>query len=105
MLARLTGILRIHLALEDEILYPMLRNARDPHIAQIAEHYWQEVAGLADTFLDFIDRWKRADLLLAEAPRFRSESQAVFKALADRIDREHAEIYPMAEKLRISRAA
>ena len=30
MLARLTGILRIHLALEDEILYPALRNASDP---------------------------------------------------------------------------
>ena len=30
MLARLTGILRIHLALEDEILYPALRNHQGP---------------------------------------------------------------------------
>jgi hemerythrin-like domain-containing protein len=105
MLARLTGILRIHLALEDEILYPALRNASDRDIAQTAEHYWQEMGGLADTFLDFVDRWKRADTLLAEAARFRSESAVVFQALADRIGREHDEIYPMAEKLRTARAA
>lgn len=105
MLARLTGILRIHLALEDEILYPALRNARDPEVARAAERYWREMGGLADGFLDFVDRWKRADALLADADRFRAESKLVFSALAERIEREHAEIYPMAERLRISRAA
>ncbi|WP_017672777.1 hemerythrin domain-containing protein [Blastomonas sp. AAP53] len=105
MLARLTGILRIHLALEDEILYPALRNAKDPKIAAAAEHHWQEMGGLADTFLDFVDRWKRADMVLNESELFRRESAGVFKALGDRIGREHAEIYPMAEKLRAARAA
>lgn len=105
MMARLTGILRIHLALEDEILYPALRNASDPHIAQMAERYWQDMGGLADTFLDFVDRWKRADMLLTEPERFRSESAVVFKALTERIAREHDEIYPMAERLRAARAA
>lgn len=105
MLARLTGILRIHLALEDEILYPALRNAKDPQIAAAAEQYWQEMGGLADTFLDFVDRWKRADMVLADPARFRSESEVVFKALGDRIGREHDEIYPMAERLRAVRAA
>ena len=104
MLARLTGILRIHLALEDEILYPALRNAPDPRIAEMAERFWQDMGGLADAFLDFVDRWKRADALLADAEGFRIESTRVFKALTDRIDHEHAEIYPMAERLRAARA-
>lgn len=105
MLARLTGILRIHLALEDEILYPALRNASDPEMARTAERYWQEMGGLADAFLDFVDRWKRADRLLADQQAFRTEAAHVFAALGDRIEREHGEIYPMAEKLRIARAA
>lgn len=105
MMARLTGILRIHLALEDEILYPALRNASDAEVARTAERYWQEMGGLADAFLDFVDRWKRADVLLADADRFRAESAHVFAALAERIEREHAEIYPMAERLRTARAA
>ena len=105
MLARLTGILRIHLALEDEILYPALRNAKDPKIAAAAERHWQEMGGLADTFLDFVDRWKRADMVLAEPELFRGESAVVFKALGDRIGREHDEIYPMAERLGAARAA
>jgi len=105
MLARLTGILRIHLALEDEILYPALRNASDPAIAATAERYWQEMGGLADSFLDFVDRWKRADRVLEQADGFRAESALVFKALGDRIAREHADIYPMAEGLRAARAA
>lgn len=105
MLARLTGILRIHLALEDEILYPALRNSPDPQIAAIGQRYWDEMGGLADTFLDFIDRWKRADALLANQERFRSESAAVFKALEKRIEREHHEVYPLAERTRSSRAA
>ncbi|MDM7957585.1 hemerythrin domain-containing protein [Blastomonas sp.] len=105
MLARLTGILRIHLALEDEILYPALRKSSDPHVAAIGERAWREMGGLADIFLDFIDRWKRADALLANQARFRSESDTVFKALAQRIDMEHREVYPLAEHSKATRAA
>ncbi len=105
MLARLTGILRIHLALEDEILYPALRNSNDPGIAEIGERYWRELGGMADTFLDFIDRWKRADVLLAEQARFRCESAEVFKTLAKRIAIEHREVYPLVERMRTARAA
>lgn len=105
MLARLTGILRIHLALEDEILYPALRRSSNPRTAEIGERYWQEMGGLADKFLDFVDRWKRADAVLSEQARFRSESATIFKALAERIEKEHREIYPLADHLRSTRAA
>ncbi len=105
MVARLTGILRIHLALEDEILYPALRRSSDPRTAEIGERYWREMGGLADMFLDYVDRWKRADAVLAEQERFRSESATVFKALADRIEKEHREIYPLAEQVAATRAA
>lgn len=105
MMARLTGILRIHLALEDEILYPALRKSSNPRTAEIGERYWREMGGLADIFLDFVERWKRADALLAEQAKFRSESATVFKALADRIEKEHREIYPLASQLGATRAA
>ncbi|MFN3819254.1 hemerythrin domain-containing protein [Blastomonas sp.] len=105
MLARLTGILRIHLALEDEILYPALRKSNDPRTAEIAERYWREMGGLADMFLDFVDRWKRADVVLTEQARFRSEATMVFSALAERIEKEHREVYPLAEQIRTMRAA
>lgn len=105
MLARLTGILRIHLALEDEIIYPALRNSPDPQMGAIGQRYWDEMGGLADTFLDFVDRWKRADAVLANPDGFRSESADVFKALEERIAREDREVYPLAERTRISRAA
>ena len=105
MLARLTGILRIHLALEDEILYPALRRSGNPRTAEIGDRFWQEMGGLADMYLDFADRWKRADVLLAEQGRFRSESAIVFKALAERIEKEHREVYPLAEQINAARVA
>lgn len=105
MLARLTGILRIHLALEDEILYPALRKSSNPRTAEIGERCWQEMGGLADTYLDFADAWKRADVLLADQARFRSESAAVFKALAERISHEHREVYPLVAQIESIRAA
>lgn len=105
MLARLTGILRIHLALEDEILYPALRKSSNPRTAEIGERAWREMGGLADVFLDFVDRWKRADVLLAEQDRFRSESDAVFRALVQRIEMEHREVYPIAAQIAASRVA
>jgi hemerythrin-like domain-containing protein len=105
MLARLTGILRIHLALEDEILYPALRKSPDRAVAEIGERYWREMGGLADTFLNFVDRWKRADTLLAEQSRFRTEAAEVFKALGDRIAMEHREVYPLAERIKMRRVA
>lgn len=105
MLARLTGIMRIHLALEDEILYPALRKSSNPRTAEIGERAWREMGGLADVFLDFVERWKRADVVLAEQVRFRSESGTVFGALVHRIETEHREVYPLATQIAASRAA
>lgn len=105
MLARLTGIMRIHLALEDEILYPALRKSSNPRTAEIGERAWREMGGLADVFLDFVERWKRADVVLAEQARFRSESGTVFGALVQRIETEHREVYPLATQIAASRAA
>jgi len=104
-LARLAGILRIHHALEDEILYPALRSSPDPETARRGERLWREVGGVAEAFMHFSGNWKRADTLLAEQHRFRSEAHAMFAMIAHRITIEQREVFPLAERVRNTKRA
>lgn len=104
-IARLAGVLRIHFALEDELLYPALRRQPDRDAALHADLVWQQVGDLAERFEAFFGEWSRADALLARPDAFRRDARALFSDLAARMIREEHEVFPMAERLEADRAA
>lgn len=95
LLAKLTGLLRIHFAQEDHSLYPSL--LASPASALTARHFMDEMGDLAATFEAFAKRWTSSTAIAADFAGFRRESGAVFAALADRVRRENEELYPLAE--------
>jgi len=56
-LAKLAHLLRLHLATEDEWLYPAMIGSDEPLVASLATIYRDEVGGIAEEVEAFIVQW------------------------------------------------
>lgn len=99
LLAKLTGLLRIHFAQEDQLLYPSLMAEARGGVAAVARSFFEEMGQIGPAFAAFSEKWRAQGAIAAEPALFRGESRALLAALADRIRRENDELYPLADKL------
>ncbi|HEX7852974.1 MAG TPA: hemerythrin domain-containing protein [Sphingobium sp.] len=94
---RLARELIAHLAIEDRWLYPRLRQSSLPQTAELATRFFAEMGGLKEAFNNYMTHW--TDPLIAlDWPGFRRETHMVMAQLRARIDRENAQLYPLAER-------
>ncbi|HEX7875266.1 MAG TPA: hemerythrin domain-containing protein [Sphingobium sp.] len=98
-LARLTGLLHIHFAQEDRLLYPQLMAVETGDVAEVAQRFFKEMGPISAYYADVTTRWSSVDALMAEPQRFAREVTELFAALGQRIRRENQELYPLAEAL------
>lgn len=98
LLSELAGKLSVHLAMEDNALYPRLMNHKDPQVATLASRYMSEMGGIKSAFLDYSQRWRVADAVERAPQAFIEETRVIFDALARRIHREDNELYPLVDK-------
>jgi hemerythrin-like domain-containing protein len=97
LLAKLTGLLRIHFAQEDRLLYPSLIASARGGVATVARQFFEEMGQIGPLFDAFAERWRSADAILGDAAGFRREAKALFAALAKRVQRENEILYPLAD--------
>lgn len=93
-LKSLTRVITAHLAVEDRILYPSLRNDSNAELAAMAERYQEDMKGIANAFINFSRRWEQASELQSEPVEFRKEANVVLRSIHERIQRENTEFYP-----------
>jgi iron-sulfur cluster repair protein YtfE (RIC family) len=93
----MSGIIKLHLAVEDRVLYPALEASGNSTLAGMSQKYRQEMDGIAGSYLNFAAKWNTAPQLTEEPETFRDEANLVLKALYDRIKREDREFYPAIE--------
>lgn len=105
ILAKLVGTLRIHLAQEDRSLYPELMASGRGGVAATARLFFEEMGQLAPQIIAYSEKWLNSSHLLADWAGFRLETDTVFAALADRIERENEILYPMADAMAEGRTA
>ncbi len=98
-LARLLGVLRVHLAEEDEFLYPALIATNDGIAAELAERYRVEMGSLAWDVEDFMRHWSSSAVIAQSFEAFQSDLDRILGALAARIKRENVSLYPVADTL------
>ena len=107
-LASVRGMLRDtltrHLMCEDWALYPRLKASGDPALRRLAKMFVDEMGHIAGDFAAYDARWSDADAI-ADWPAFRGETLAILAAIGERIEREHRDLYPMADTLAAARAA
>jgi len=98
-LSKLAGKLLLHLGAEDEHLYPNLMASNDAHTKKIAQQFVDEMGGIANAFVGYNTKWKTASSIQADAAGFINETKGIYKALADRIDKENNILYPLMDKI------
>jgi len=96
-LNRLYGILRVHLAQEDVVVYPRLLASSDPAIAGKARAFVDEIGDLAIHLECFARHWSTSASIVTRFAEFREAAQELVMRLAVRIELETRELYPLAE--------
>ena len=87
-----------HLALEDKTLYPVLTESSDSDVAAMSQRFQSEMGNIASAYMEFAGAWSTGAKVAAEPDRFREQANGIIKALQERIQREHAELYPAAQR-------
>ena len=98
LLSKLAGNLKVHLAMEDEAVYPMLLEHKDPEIRSLAQKYMIEMGGLKDAFIEYIDKWTKAFAIQQNPEEFVEATKGIFDALGKRIEKEDSELYILVDE-------
>lgn len=78
----LSTVVKVHLAIEDRILYPALQNGSDARLADMGRKYQEDMKGIANAYIAFSRRWASASELTERADDFRNEANSVLKSVA-----------------------
>lgn len=92
-------VVKLHLAIEDRILYPAVRRADDTEVASMAEDYQEEMKGIANRYIRFTTQWSDPARVASNPEGFRGDANTVLKSVYQRMQRENREFYPAIERL------
>jgi hypothetical protein len=95
LLSRMTGVLAVHLAAEDHVLYPKLLTDNRTDVSAMAKKFQREMGGLKKSFLDYAKRWSLT-AIEEHAYSFAQETNRIIPALVDRFAHEERDFYPVA---------
>ena len=95
---KLSGKLSVHLAMEDDSLYPKLMKHGDEKVRTVAKAFSTEMADVKPKFEGFVHKWNEA-AIRGGAPAFCDETRKLFGVLADRMRREDRELYDMVDRI------
>jgi hypothetical protein len=98
LLGDLAAKIVVHLAAEDTVLYPKLFNSKNSATQALAKRFANEMGLIAQTFRAYVTRWATETAIRSKPEDFAKESQAIIKALGERIRRENTELYPLADQ-------
>ena len=99
LLMALAGKLKMHLTMEDEALYPNLINHTDANIRNTAKKFVEEMGGIKEVFARYVEKWPVSGAIENDAEEFIKETESLFAALGNRVDRENNELYPLLDKV------
>lgn len=93
-LARLKGVLGVHLKMEDDVLYPAMLVHPASEVREKAAKYQREMGALSATFTSFYEKWAANSAILEADPAgFQREWFNVLRALQARMQAEEADLY------------
>ena len=101
-IAAINDLLVEHLTIEDVEIFPALLACADPKVSATAAAYAEDMGGILGAWISYCDRWTPT-AIFADQKRFATATAALIGALAFRIDREDAELYPAMEAFAASR--
>ena len=62
LLAKMAGLVNVHLAREDKGLYPSLMKSDDAKVRSMAKHPMEEMGGIAGAFTAYYTKWTACEM-------------------------------------------
>jgi len=98
-LRELKNILVAHLDLEDKMLYPALAKSEVVEAKELGEKYSAEMLEISKVAMAFFGKYMSETIEdLLRSAEFRTELDAVVKAVTKRVEAEETILYPAYEK-------
>lgn len=94
----LSGKVGVHLAMEDDALYPRLLQHQSAEVKDKAKKFIDEMGGIKKAYTDYNKKWTQS-AIEKDSAGFVKETTALFAALGDRIKRENNDLYALVDKL------
>lgn len=93
----MSSTIKLHLAVEDRLLYPALRQGADAELARLGEQFQREMGAIAAAYMDFARRWNTPERVRTDAEGFRADANTVLRSVYERMQRENRDFYPRIE--------
>jgi hypothetical protein len=93
-LSSLTGILNVHLAMEDRSLYPRLVQHPDLQLRTLAQRFLDERGQIAERYEAYRACWSSAAAIEADPAAFIDETRAILGLLWNRMKLEDDVLHP-----------
>ena len=84
----MSGTIKLHLAVEDQVLYPALQRGGNAELARLGRQYQSEMASIASAY----------EGVRRDAQGFRNEANVVLRRVFERMQREDHDFYPRIEE-------
>jgi hemerythrin-like domain-containing protein len=97
LIIAMSSTIKLHLAVEDNLLYPALQESKNSALAKMGKRFQDEMESIAAAYLDFARRWNTAGTVSGNPEGFRSDANNVLKVLHERMRKEDTDFYPVIE--------
>lgn len=95
----LFGKFSIHLALEDNSLYPRCLRDDDPRLRQVAQRFQSEMGDLGPRFESYKKSWPGPLAIARDPAAFVADTVAILNLLRARVAREESEFYDIVDQV------
>lgn len=93
----ISSTIKLHLAVEDRMLYPALARCGNAELECLSARFQQDMGSIATAFMAFARRWNTAESVRGDPQSFRREANDVLRRVYERMQRENREFYPRIE--------
>lgn len=98
-LSRFSSALKVHLTMEDKALYPALLSHPNTAISTLAKAFSEEMGGIKEEFVKYSTKWSSPEAIQNSVQEFIQETEAIFGAVATRVEKENHHLYTMVDDL------
>lgn len=95
----MSSIIKLHLAVEDRVLYPALQNGPDASLARLGQRFQQEMGAIAHAYMAFARRWNTAEAVRSDEAGFKADANVVLRQVYERMQCENRDFYPRIEEM------
>lgn len=99
LIISMSSTIKLHLAVEDSVLYPALQSANNATVARMGQQFQSEMEAIAAAYLNFARTWNSVTSVSRDPEGFRADANIVLKVLHARMCKENTVFYPAIEAL------